>query len=761
MKNKAVRLLAVVIALMLTGVSALAAPGDGVIYRNDYESGIDIYVNSMAYYDGVLYMADYGQNIYTWTRESGEMKTWPMPENVLGIDEKTEMASFRRLIPGDDGVYIMYEYSEIEDDSAEFQCMLLIKPGISGEELIFDDIEPVELDWEDMVEEYDDYSYPNDLRAPFVMGGMLVGLTYDDAYNNVIAAIDIENDDTELIPAENVASICPYKDNSVIAVSRSYESETDPVTFSAVTLDEGEFTDIFEISTTGWQVPAQLAYDGANDILYYLLNGELVRVPGLDPAAAEAVGALNVDGWNDSQPAVTEDGFLICGDYETIVVRNTDPSQRSASSIAVYTNYTSAMDKAFYDFTAANPDVEVVVLNSYEDATQAMMNQSSSVDIYTMMVAGQDYSALLDRGYMAELDSSAVISDFVRSVYPQLQRVLMREDHVVALPVEMYANSWAYNPVAFEALGLTENDVPTTWMEFIELAKRLPEIMGEDSGYTMFDPYYTAADARNMLTYGVIEDYMRYLSGGDVEFAFDTPELLALLTEIEELDYSKLGFMDEYSEEMEYAWNQEKILFFTYSNITCETYTLNDIYSRPMPLAVVEGADAGINCMLTVAFINPYSENKEAAIEYLETAVACIGASARAMLCPGYDTPVENSYYQETLDSYDETIAGIEESLAKAETDEEREQWQQQLDEFRQYRADYEANNRWNISEESIAYYRSFDHMLIPEVYTGFDNETGEEFYRLIDQYMGGKITAAELLKEIDKKIRMMMLEDM
>ena len=111
--------------------------------------------------------------------------------------------------------------------------------------------------------------------------------------------------------------------------------------------------------------------------------------------------------------------------------------------------------------------------------------------------------------------------------------------------------------------------------------------------------------------------------------------------------------------------------------------------------------------------------------------------------------------------SYDESIANIEDELAKAEDDETREQWQQQLDEMTKWRDEYEQNYRWSASAESIELYRSYADYLTPTQYIGFDEEASEEFYSLMSQYIDGSIDLDTFLTNIDKKIRMMVLEDM
>lgn len=753
---------AILAVFMLFGAfSALAAPGDVTIYDEQLTGG-DYYVSSFAWYNDVMYMTDWGENIYTWTQESGEIKTWPMPKELTEMDPEEGFISFSRIIPGDDGVYFLYEVYEVEDENSFFNHMLLYKPTVNGEELVFD-TEPYELEWDDLVEEYDDYAYANTLNNAFVRDGMLVGSSWSDSGENVVAVIEIEDDDMELYVVENMNAIYPYKDGKALTVVRGYESEDDPCIVITVDLESGETEEIMQIATSGWTYPSHLAYDASGDYLYYVLNGELNRVKGMDFATVEAVTALNVDEWSNNLASVTADGaFYICGDYSSIKMRNTDPSLRAAQSITVYSSYNSAMEKALADFTANNADCEVVMANSYESLTQAMMNQSSSVDIYTVYVDNQDFAAVFNRGYMAELDSSEVITDFVNSVYPALRDSLVYDGHVVAIPVEMWTNCYSYNPVAFEKLGLTEADVPTSWDELLDLAIRLPEIMGEnEEGISFMDPYYTAADARSMLFYEIIDDYMMYLQGDDVEFAFDTPLLRGLLEKLDQIDYLALGFLESYEMEMDinYIYMPENILFSTYADISSRVWSMNDDYSKPMPLAMEKDGKQTITGNMTVAFVNPYSENRELAIKYLESAVRSLDHTIRVDMCPDFNEPLENAYYEENIASYEETIASWKEQLEASEDEEERAMIEQNIAEYEEYMEEYIAENRYDISEESIAYYRNYAQYIAPVEFIGFDEEASTEYYTQLYQYMDGTIDADTFLKNIDNKLRMMILE--
>ena len=110
-------------------------------------------------------MSDYGENIYTWTRESGEVTAHPIPDEFSQADDEYS-TSFRRLIGGDDGLYMLYSVNSNDQDNGDdsFKNMLLYKITVDGGELVFE-TEPAELSWDDLVEEYDDgYTYAKDIQ---------------------------------------------------------------------------------------------------------------------------------------------------------------------------------------------------------------------------------------------------------------------------------------------------------------------------------------------------------------------------------------------------------------------------------------------------------------------------------------------------------------------------------------------------------------------------------------------------------------------
>lgn len=755
------------LAVMLGALPAMAA---GMTILREDES---VSLNHMAYYDSTLYLFDWELNYYTWTKDGGmsEKQTVDRGEysnnyNYSEDDEDRRYYDISGIVAGEDGLYcILYSYDQEYDPDEEYYVSAFdettfrkLEPNSDGVLAISEN--GVELEWDDMIESYGDDEYNRSVDKPMIIGGKLVFSTYTDN-GTAIGVYDIESGEGEIVePETSFESFCAYKDG-VLMLANDYQSDNGPkfVYFDLETLETEELGDAVSVD---YYFPSNLAYSEENDTLYYTLNGQLWSMTALDAASAKDICAVQTGAWSNFSAAIlTDDGDYICGDYETVILRSVDPSDRPATSISVYTGYNSAMDDAYYAFTAANSDVEVVKISSMGDVTQAMMNKSDSVDVYTMSLTADAYNAVFERGYMAELSDSQIISDTVKAMYPAIQDVVTKDGVIYGVPISMYVNSnLSYDAIAFENAGLTEDDVPVTLMDFIKLLQRMPEILETNEDINVFASYMTVDDVRWSIFYDIIGLYGMYMQTGDVEMSYNTDTLRELLAEFEKIDFSAMGLLEEYSDDYAYVgYEEHKTLFENYSDITCRRYVLDDAW-KALLLTIDEGVEPVVDCGVEIAFVNPFSKNRDLAIEYIENAVAELDQIFLTETCPGVNEPVRNPYYEENLAYYEEQLASMRAEMEKA-SDEEKEQWQRQINELEEYRDEFTETQAWDVTEESIATYRQYGDCLYPTRSMGLEGDAAETYYEQLQQYMEGNISADEMLKNIDDKLRMMLLEDM
>ena len=772
------------LAVTLLPISALAASGDAILLRRG-EDGYNSSVFSIAEVEDAIYALTY-DGLYVFA--SGETKPvhydFPISSAVDDGDDDEDTAvsrSVSALIAYEGRPCVIVagmetEYEGVGEERMSFStvegvwlCELTLEDGKAavGEEL-------TELDWSDLVQGGGDSEYLAQCDLPTVVGDTLYFASYDESYERVLVATDLTDGDTDVYyPADlgaeiSLDSFCAYKDGQLLVLETEWGEDESAVKLYAIDVENEEATELLTLDTGENASATGLAYRADTDTVYCIMDGEICAMTGMDASALQRVAEIPISYIGSTAPIVTEDGFYIAADYEALVRRNTDPAQRAQVRITVQDMVGSAITEAYYAFGETRGDVEVVMLQRTEDVVQAMMNRSTDVDIYCVNVDSVEFDAVYSRGYMAELTGSESISAFLDRCYPFAREVCEKDGEIVAVPVMLYMDGRGYDPEAFARLGLTEEDVPKTWAEFFGSLEPLAAKIAEEPGMTLFEGFSDYETARMTFLSAMITDYMNYISLPENEFAFDTEAFRAALAAYEAVDWSKLGLpapnVDDglgASGVIEIGGRTEhNTLYSPYTNVSADGYIARAAF-RPMLLSFVEGEQPHISATLFIAFVNPFSEHRDIAVSFLETALEELDDLTRIHLCPDENEPVRSPWYEDNLKGFDQSVANAEEQLAKAETEEERQAYEELVEEYKQYREDYLKYDAWTASEESIAIYREYASSIRVKRNIGMGGENSEAFYELQQQYMDGMVSADEFIRGVDGKLQMMMKEGM
>ena len=474
-----------------------------------------------------------------------------------------------------------------------------------------------------------------------------------------------------------------------------------------------------------------------------------------------------MDASGQSVAQVTKDGYMLLGDWQTIVLRNLNPDERS--EITLHINdyaYENAVDTAYYKYTNEHGDVSVVVNRNgnIDDVLQAMMNRSGAVDIYTMNVSASQYSALFERGYMAELDGSEKLNQAITSMYSGLLSAVTKDGHIYALPVSMYGSSIGYNPKALEKLGMTEADLPQTWDEFFDFLSELPARLTDGCGVCVFENYYNQDDIKRSLFSMIFNDYQNYINAGGVQYSFNTPLLKGLIERIDQVDYSALDVPEQTYDEETGEWlgdyNDDRIYLF-------ETYVSTAIQngggynSQPLLLTIEQGAEKRMSVNLAVAFVNPFSKHVDEAIAYLETMADSLDTNDQYNFYADRNDPIRYPDFEEYKKNLAEWVEETKKAMEEADED-EKASYQEQLDSLNESLASID-DTYWMISPSNIESYRARAQYLAPITYdctvVSSGSKDDDTVWSVISQYYEGTIGVDEMLQAIDKKVQMMRLE--
>ena len=768
--------LLVALALLALPMTALAAPGDALLLRADAQRGVDL--RGLVEADGTVYMFTNSDEVYTLApgADAPERRAFQTPQPEMEDEETTLYPDIAAYIAYDGAPCVvlteMLEETEGEGEDAEYfrACegawLCELQFDQEGNASVGEEI--TELDWFDLIQGTD-YEYYAQCDRPFVAGDLLCFTSYDESGNNIIVMTDLSDGDTEIYYPTDlgldayIEEICAYKDGLLLALSVQYTQDGNIANLYRTDPEAEEVELLAEVPLTGQGYPDGLVYRTGNDTLYFAMNGELWALPGMDAERLESVASLPVEASYDVRPILTSEGYYITGNYEAVVRRNTDPALRSDVRLTVQRNYNPSINNAYYAFSAEYGDVDVVMVEQVEDVVQAMMNRSPDVDIYCLSVDSAEYEAVYSRGYMAELTQSEELSAFIDSLYPFAREACVKDGELLGVPVEFYANSMGYDPEAFARLGLTGEDVPTTWQAFFESLEPLAAKVAEVEGMTLFDGFEDYGSARFMLLDTMLASYMAYISQPGSELAFDTEAFRGALNACEAVDWTALGLAEP--EDMNgYSWTSSSgesthdALFSSYGNPIADTYAVQGAF-QPLPLGF--DGNPQLSAQMTVAFVNPFSQHREEAIAFLEAVVREMEPVLKIQLCPEENEPVRSPDYDTTLAAYDQMIADAQTQHDAAETDAEKQAYAVILAEYEKMREDFLRYGAWQASEESIARYRAFAPQIIVIRNLGMGGDNASAFYELQNQFTQGLITADEFIEGVDGKLQMMMLEGM
>ncbi len=619
------------------------------------------------------------------------------------------------------------------------------------------------LDWTDMIQEDGSWKYSRYLSKLIVIGDRLVGTTYDDNGNSVLMSFDLTrgfSQEIEMSTPDNTA-VGAFGENAVL-MNRYEWNEKTICHVSSFDLDSENEEEITSITLDGG-MPGAMCADVANNVLYYVYNGEVWAAPGMDMTAAIAVNDCPLA--YDSNIQLLEDGNLLLYGQNTVVIRGTDPTQRADYALVVQdSGYVSAMREAMYTFSDST-GVPVIIRQT--DATdtilQSMMNRDDQVDIYTLPVESSAFDALRNRGFLADLSGNEQLTADVQRMNPFAQSVAIRDGKLVAVPMSAYGNAMGYRTEVLKMLGEGET-LPATWNEFFDWVESLPAKM-EGKSLSAFSVWTTKWEFRYTILMRIMEQYQAYISQGDREYAFNTPLLRGLLERLAAVDLDALGLRNGEEGEEGGMWSEDdykETLLETYAATTIETYNEGLV---PLTLSLEDGAEPILPVNMTVAFVNPYSQHPEEAAAFLAETVKNLDTSNRYTLFSDTREPIRYQDYEEYKKNLQQWLEDARKSLEEAVNEEDKAAYQETVEGYEKTLAEID-DTYYMISPKSIEAYQNrvpyiqvLSYDLGSTMMSGNGNDYNDGYYQLVDNFANGQVTAEELLTTIDRKIQMMLLE--
>ena len=767
------KILALILAasLMLCAAYALAATGNVTIAVHG-QNGFNNFISSMLVWGDKLLLSSY-DSLYTWnseTRKLVEVQGYDQLQYML-TDEETGVikAEEDEYCYFDSDLYVadgkLYRMAQINDSDGN-QTSYLVEIIISDDgELSLGDV--IDLgDALSITNEADGetYSYTRSLKNPCSFGRTIYALSYGDSLELLSLDLDSETVDTVTLDTDyQIDSISPYTEGKLLMIGSNYN--VDPVETALLVYDTEteEITELGKMPREGYETPSAICYDEARSKVYYVLSGSVWRMDISDDGfgTPEEFGDMPLESYSNSVAVMMGDWYILSS-YDGVVGRDVTLDKMPPQRLRVVnSNYDESIKSAYYAFTDKHPEYMVSISDNLDESTllQSMMNRDSSVDIYTISSSSSALSALMNRGYLAELGSSEKLTAAVDSLYPFIGDFCKKDGQLCLMPFSGYAMGMTMNIKALtEKLGYTQEDVPTSWKQLFELINDIAanKKLEEAPEVSFVMEGYTQQDLRNMIFSNMMSDYYTWLDQSEENLTNGTPVLLELCEAFEKVDWSGLGLPEEYSED---GWMSDGIMkesvLIDFNSVDVTSYVGAYQDSVICPLSVVDGEEPVIGMTLTLAFVNPFSENKDAAIEYLEDAWDANGRTNRILMDPNDNEPVVNAYYEQNLKEIQNNIDQLKKSLETMTDEETRETMQNNINSTEEWLEKYKESGKYDVTPEQIAKYRE----VAGKMAVAKSDIYGGDSYDQMYQYVDGAITASQFAAQLEKTLQMQRLE--
>ena len=559
-----------------------------------------------------------------------------------------------------------------------------------------------------------------------------------------------------------VLSICSYKPGTLLVRYWDQEtaySGTEVIMPTLCSLDTatGALTELLTLPDTQ---QCGVAYDPATDTIYTATDSLLYRRVALGEPEPCAYLNLRYLSTNTSSAVLNGKYYVVNNSDGGYLVSETDPAKMPERALRISTYY---KDDTISAFMKAHPEIPVVTqqTDAYtaEQIAQNMVAGTEASDIYIVTIDGGSFEQLRDKGYCVDMSTSEILMEQVARMNPRFTSAFFQDGKLWAFPSSAYASGFGYSPSVLEKIGMSEDELPKTLLEYMDFAVNWLDNYAYDyADLMLLDNVY---DIRSQLFSQVLISYVSYYAATNQALDFDTPlmhKLLAKLDEVapilEELnpEENSSGSVVFYSSD-----DTPTALLTEYMNYTPQEYSFNWDY-QPLLLSLDEGMDPVIPMSMEVYLINPNSENADMAITFLEFVAQHMKDSMEITLCPDANDPVEDP---DALRSIGEMQKSMEDLQAKLETADESEKrdLEDTIEMYQQSLVSME-DHKYIISSDDIAMYREVEpyiYVSTSSIYANITTDGGQ----LLQRYMDGQMSSEQFIKDFNRIIRMMQMEDM
>lgn len=621
-----------------------------------------------------------------------------------------------------------------------------------------------------------DYPWPMRVVSAFVESNRLYfyAATDDGEYpqnNYSLLAFDLADGSRAIVNIENAQGMCAYTRGNILLL---YPGDDDTWITKVMELDTGKISSspFLPFESPKDKPIGGLSFDASSGLLLFTYNSQVWA-----GAAGEAFTPVSMIPVPDivgeaSAFAIADGRYALF--YGALHIRAVKTISDAPDTLYIKGDIES---EVYSSFLQKNPNVIVEFdhqILTPDEIAQVLVTGDQTADIYVTNV-DHTFSAIVKKGYTADLSSSVILTEDIQSMYGNIQRVLTdAEGRPIAYPNMLHLGTWQVNETLWQRV-FGDTPVPATYSEFMdamliweqEYAEQFPEMNFAGD----FDHAYWVRT--------LINAFAQQYGQADSPMVMDSPILREVLDKLEQVrDIRKSnGRSTRFTQDGGFIpWPD---IFITAGFLNAlmnpidpdlqlpdEMYDeLPDgIYTDLSPLVFQPGESSLIPGKMIVWFVNPYSKNKDLAIQYLEQA-ADIQNNTRTYYAvhPDVNEPLLNKGYdQKAVQDMEKRLEDLKEAIKSAASAEERAATQANISDAENWLA-LQLSRKWNINEAAILNYRSF----APSIRFFEDNPyitpdgsiMLQNLSPLYERYAEGVIGLDAFLDELGSKMYLMYLE--
>lgn len=422
-------------------------------------------------------------------------------------------------------------------------------------------------------------------------------------------------------------------------------------------------------------------------------------------------------------------------------------------------------------YAKEHPEVGIVYASTSAstapDYTQHMQS-SEALDLYSFYLPGDAFAALRNKGYLAELSGSSDLLAAVSEMFPNLTKQVLVDGHLYALPVEVSTSCWSIDTAVLEDVGLTAEDVPTTYLELLNLIDEWITSYVEDyPEHALMDyPYSLSMQLFSQIMMAQIAE----CEADGRTLTFTDADFIATLNKLDSMREKLQAYEDQWSDDNNnvyvtysgnaviggsYDTSSEGPLLSSYASIDIHYASNPESTAVPLMLSIQPNHDSSVIGDIRVMAVNRSSKNADAAMNLLTYLAVNRSDYQKSLLSPAYTDNIEDPYYEETKKSHESYIDELTKAMATADDSEKRD-YQEAIQNLTDALA---RLSPYQYTTENILLYDSqMENVRIIEstVFYGDDNEAST----LVKRYMDGNITVDQFVRELTRIVQMMIMEN-